>query len=159
MTPPVSAQKFLDPFLCAFLKKWAIHTIWTAVFAPMFASVVAEVAGRLIAWSWLPNQVDFRKLDFNSLYTISLRARPYNTFCNVPHNITSFLPPTSYHGRSKEARTSPRPGGRGEVRNLWRWLKERPARGGPPNWAWCITWGIMLFGVVLNLIALLMRFQ
>ena len=97
-------------------------------------------------------------LDIGKEVTQRLRQNCSIIFTYV-QNFTSFLPPTSYHGRSKEARTSPRPGGRGEVRNLWRWLKERPARGGPPNWAWCITWGIMLLGVGLNLIALLMRFQ
>lgn len=45
------------------------------------------------------------------------------------------------------------------MRKIIEWLKWRPSHGGVPNWAWCITWGIMLVGVVLNLIVLLMRFQ
>ena len=40
------------------------------------------------------------------------------------------------------------------VKNLCRWLKERPVGGGIPNWAWCITWGIMLAGVILNIIGI-----
>lgn len=32
-------------------------------------------------------------------------------------------------------------------------------KGGVPDWAWYITWGIMLAGVVLNLVGLVMRFQ
>ena len=31
--------------------------------------------------------------------------------------------------------------------------------GGIPDWAWGVTWGVMLLGVILNLIGLLMRLQ
>lgn len=32
--------------------------------------------------------------------------------------------------------------------------KKRGHDGGVPVWAWCITWGIMLAGVVLNIIGI-----
>ena len=35
------------------------------------------------------------------------------------------------------------------------WIDDK--KGQVPDWAWCITWGVMLLAVVLNLIALLMK--
>lgn len=33
---------------------------------------------------------------------------------------------------------------------MWTWLKEHPTNGGPPNWAWCITWGIMIAAIIFS---------
>ena len=34
------------------------------------------------------------------------------------------------------------------------WMKWKPSPSGIPNWAWCITWGIMISGIVLNVICI-----
>ena len=40
------------------------------------------------------------------------------------------------------------------MKRILEWLKWRPSYGGVPNWAWCITWGIMISGIVLNVICI-----
>lgn len=38
---------------------------------------------------------------------------------------------------------------------LFDWLKKRPYSGGPPNWAWFITWMIMGLAIAANLILII----
>ena len=35
--------------------------------------------------------------------------------------------------------------------------KKNPREPGPPLWAWCITWSIMVAAIVINLVVLIMR--
>lgn len=36
-------------------------------------------------------------------------------------------------------------------------MKKRDYNGGVPDWAWGITWGIMIIGVLLNLALIIVR--
>lgn len=42
------------------------------------------------------------------------------------------------------------------MKKVIEWLKWRPENGSVPNWAWCITWGIMALAIVMEITALLL---